>query len=96
MKFVVKAFIDEKLALKWAMKHSVKVLILENELAKMQVTSFLAYYRKYILVIPKIILLGNTKNSDSYTISKLLARNVSSRVIAQNVQELLSSVRENE
>ena len=89
--YEVKAFIDEKLALKWALKHSVKVLIIEDELARMQVNTFLKYYRKYILVIPKIILLGNSKNTDEYTINKLLSKNMSPKMIGKNVQELLSS-----
>lgn len=87
--YEVKAFIEEKAALKWAMKHSVKVLIIENQLTKMREATFLKYYKKYVLVIPKIILLGNSKNSDLYTIHKLLPRGVSARVVAQNVQELL-------
>ena len=88
--YEVKAFIEEKAALKWAMKHSVKVLIIENELTKMRAATFLQYYKKYVLVIPKIILLGNSKDSDLYTIHKLLPRGISSRVVAQNVQELLA------
>jgi DNA-binding response OmpR family regulator len=85
----VKALIDEKEALKWAMKHSVKVLIVEDQLAKMGVFSFLKYYRKYILVNPKIILLGNKQQTGEYVISKLLSKNISPRVLAQNVKELL-------
>ncbi|MDQ7062095.1 MAG: hypothetical protein Q9M43_13640 [Sulfurimonas sp.] len=88
--YEVKAFIDEKSALKWAIKHSVKVLILENILSKMSSATFLQYYKKYVLVIPKIILLGESKNSDLYTIHKLLSRGASSRVIVQDIKELLS------
>jgi len=87
--YEVKAFIDEKSALKWALKHSVKVLVVEDQLARMRVNIFLKYYKKYILVIPKIILLGNSKDTDEYAINKLLSKGVSPRVIAQNVKELI-------
>jgi len=87
--YEVKAFIDEKKALKWAIKHSVQVLVIEDRLDKMGVDSFLKYYKRHILVIPKIILLGTSKSSEVYTISKLLSKDSSSRFIAQNVKELL-------
>ena len=86
----VKSFIDEIVALKWAMKHSVKVLVLEDRLAKIHVESFLRYYKKYILVIPKIIVLGESVKSEEYSISKLLSKGISPRALADNVQELLS------
>jgi len=88
--YEAKAFIDEKSALKWALKYSIKVLVVEDQLAKMRVNIFLKYYKKYILVIPKIILLGSSKNSDEYAINKLLSKGVSPRVIAQNVKELIA------
>jgi len=85
----VKGFIDEKKGLKWAIKHSIKVLIVESQLTKMHVDTFLSYYKKYVLVIPKIILLGNSKSSDSYTIHKLLPRGISAKAVSKNVAELL-------
>lgn len=85
----IKSFIDEKAALKWAMKNSVKILVIEDELAKIRVDTFLKYYKKYILASPKIILLGNKPKSDEFTITKLLSKSVSSRVIAKSVKELL-------
>ena len=85
----VKGFIDEKQGLKWAIKHSIQVLILESQLNKMNADIFLKYYKKYILVIPKIILLGNTKTTDSYTIQKLLSNGISAQKIALEVKELL-------
>ncbi|MCD4667119.1 MAG: hypothetical protein K8R44_00730 [Sulfurimonas sp.] len=87
--YEVKAFIDEKSALKWAIKHSVKVLILEDRLVKFPVNTFLKYYKKYVLVIPKIIILGDNIKSDFYSIEKLLSKNISPRVLAENVKELL-------
>ena len=89
--FEVKSFIDEISALKWAMKNSVKVLVLEDRLAKINVESFLKYYKKYILVIPKIIVLGESVKSDDYSVSKLLSKGISPRVLAENVKELLPS-----
>jgi len=86
----VKSFIDEIVALKWAMKHSVKVLVVEDRLAKINVESFLRYYKKYILVIPKIIVLGESVKSEEYSISKLLSKGISPRALADNVKELLS------
>lgn len=87
--YEVKAFIDEKTALKWALKHSVKVLVLEDRLAKMRAETFLQYYKKYVLLIPKIVILGESVKSTEYSISKLLSNGVSSRVLAENIKELL-------
>lgn len=87
--YEVKAFIDEKAALKWALQHSVKVLVLEDNLAKMRAETFLQYYKKYILLIPKIIILGNSVNSSEYAITKLLASNISSRRLTDHVKELI-------
>ncbi|MBU1658089.1 hypothetical protein KKG72_03440 [bacterium] len=89
----VKSFIDEKSALKWAMKNSVKVLIIEDKLQKMNAEIFLNVYHKHILLKPKIILVGDKHNTnlDAYSISKLLLSSVSSRVIAENVKSLLSA-----
>ncbi|MDH4943671.1 hypothetical protein [Sulfurimonas sp. C5] len=87
--YEIKAFINEKSALKWALKHSVKVLVVEDQLTRMRVETFLKYYQKYILVNPKIILLGEKPLNCPYPISKLLSKGVSSRVITQNVKDLL-------
>ncbi len=89
--FQAKAFIDEKSALKWAMKNSVKVLIIEDRLSRMQVETFLKYYKKYILVIPKLIFLGNSKKFDEYAISKILSRGISGQIVAKTVKELISA-----
>jgi hypothetical protein len=89
--YEVKAFIDEKSALKWAIKHSVKVLVLEDRLVKMKAETFLQYYKKYVLLIPKIIILGENIKSIDYSISKLLSSGISSRVLADNVRDLLKA-----
>lgn len=88
--YEVKAFIDEKASLKWAIKNSIKVLIIEERLARMLATTYLKYYKKYVLVIPKIILIGSQAKVDEYSISKFLSSGISSRVLAQNVKELMT------
>ncbi|WP_373034470.1 hypothetical protein [Sulfurimonas sp.] len=87
--YEVKSFIDEKLALKWALKNNVKILIVEDQLSKMQIDIFLKYYKKYIFSIPKIILLGNSKSTDIYTVHRLLSKNSSPRSIAQSISGLI-------
>ena len=91
--FNVKSFIDEKAAIKWAMKHSVKVLIVEDVLQKTTVENFLNVYHNKILVRPKIILIGNKPKSSSseYTISKLLLKHSSPRVVSDSVKSMLES-----
>ena len=91
--FDVKSFIDEKAAIKWAMKNSVKVLVVEDMLQKTSVENFLNVYHNKILVRPKIILIGNKpkSNSSDYTISKLLLKNVSPRVVSDSVKSMLES-----
>ncbi|MDF1875423.1 hypothetical protein JHD48_06725 [Sulfurimonas sp. SAG-AH-194-I05] len=90
-KYMVKAFIDEKSALKWGIQNTVKVLVLNDTLSKIRVSTFLSYYKTYILAIPKIIILGNNQKNHSYSISKLLSKNISPRVLAQHVKELLTT-----
>jgi len=89
-KYNVKAFIDEKLALQWAIKNSVKVLIIEDRLSHLQLATFFKHYKKLIPSSPKIILLGRDSKSNIYTINKVLSKGVSSRVITTNVQRLLT------
>jgi len=85
----VKSFIDEKSALKWAMRNSVKIVILEDRLSKIGVETFLKYYKRYILLIPQIIVIGRSSKSEYYPISKMLASGISPRVLAENVKELI-------
>jgi len=87
--YKVKSFVDEKKALKWAIKNSVKIVIIEDTLQSMDVTSFLKYYQKYVLITPKVILLGNKPKASSFSITKLLSKSVTPRVISNNVKELL-------
>lgn len=91
--FDVKSFIDEKAAIKWGMKNSVKVLVVEDMLQKTSVENFLNVYHNKILVRPKIILIGNKpkSNSSDYTISKLLLKNASPRVVSDSVKSMLGS-----
>ena len=89
----VKSFIDEKSAIKWAMKNSVKVLVVEDRLQNTTAETFLNVYHNNVLVRPKIILMGTkpTKGSNSYTISKLLMKNATSRVVADSVKAVLEA-----
>lgn len=84
-----KPFVDETKALKWAIKNSVKVLIIEDTLEKMDVVSFFKYYKKYVLITPKVILLGSKPKDSAITISKLLSKSITPKVLANNVKELL-------
>ncbi len=93
--YEVKAFIDEKSALKWAIKHSVRILILEDRLANFSTEIFLKYYKKYILVIPKIIVLGANIKSDFYSIEKLLSKDISPRALSKSVQKIFSTTEDN-
>lgn len=89
----VKSFIDEKAAIKWAMKNSVKVLVVEDVLQKTNAETFLSVYHNNILVRPKIILIGNKPktNSSAYIISKLLLKNASPRVVSDSVKAILEA-----
>lgn len=81
-------FVDEKKALQWAIKNSVKVLVLEDRLTHMSVDTFLKNYKKHVLSIPSIIIIGEKPKINDYSITKLLKQNTSSLLIARNIQEL--------
>lgn len=86
----VKSFIDEKSALGWAQKNNVKVLVIEDRLAKIQADSFFKHYKKHIFSTPKIILLGNESKTDLFFINKSLSKGVAPRVISNHIKELLA------
>jgi len=88
----VKSFIDEKAAIKWAMKNSVKVLIVEDKLQSTKVEIFWSVYHNHVFEKPKIILIGNQplERSSAYCITKFLMKNTSSRVIADTIKLLLA------
>ncbi len=88
--YKVKAFIDEKLALQWAIKNNTKVLVIEDKLTKLQLPTFFKHYKKLIPTSPKIILLGRDSKANIYTINKVLSKGVSPRVISTNVKKLLT------
>jgi hypothetical protein len=83
-----KSFIDPTKALKWAMKNSIRILILENPLPQIQVETFLKNYQKYILSVPNIIILGTKPRSHEYAITKLLSQNTSPMIVAKHTKEL--------
>ena len=86
----VKAFIDEKQALQWAIKNSVKVLVIEDRLSNLQLVTFFKHYKKLVPTVPKIILLGRDSKLNIYTINEVLPKGVPSKVIATNIQKLLA------
>ena len=87
----VKSFIDELNAIKWAMKNSVKVLVLEEELIKVRAERFLEIYSKNVLSNPKVVLIGNRPKESKISIGKLVAKGASSRVVAQAVRDVVES-----
>lgn len=86
--YSVKSFIDELKAIKWAMKNSVKILVIEDQLAKVRAEKFLDVYTKNVLSTPKIVLLGRKPANNNVSIGKLLSNGASSRVVAQSVKDL--------
>ncbi|DAB28036.1 MAG TPA: hypothetical protein CFH78_04575 [Sulfurimonas sp. UBA10385] len=87
----IKSFVDEKSAIKWAINNSVKVLIVEDRLQNVTVEKFLHVYKKHVSITPKIVLLGEKPKANSFSISCLLSRNASSKVVAENIKTLLTS-----
>ncbi len=86
----VKAFIDERAALQWAIKNGTTILVLEDKLSSLQADEFLKRYKKLIYSTPKIILLGEKPKSSLYRISTILSKGVSPRIISQHIKELLT------
>ena len=85
--YEVKTFVDELNAIKWAMKNSVKVLVLEEELVKVRAERFIEIYAKNVLSKPKIVLIGEKPKNSKLSIEKLLQNGVSSRLVAQAVRD---------
>ena len=90
----VKAFVDEKSAVKWAIKNSVKILVIEDKLQNVNVEKFLQVYKKHVTLTPKIILLGEKPRSNSYPITCLLSRNASPKVITDNIKSIINTKKE--
>lgn len=86
----VKAFVDEKSAIQWAVKNSVKILVIEDHLQNMSVEKFLSAYKKYVTITPKIILLGEKPRTNIYPITSLLSKNCSSKAVIESIKSLLN------
>ncbi len=84
-----KSFIDEKSALKWAVKNSIKILILEDRLQTTTADRFLYVYQKNIFHKPNVIIFGEKPKSSPYSIYKLFSKNASPKVLIDSVKELL-------
>ncbi len=89
--YEVKTFIDELGAIKWAMKNSVKVLVLEDELVKVRAERFIEIYAKNVLSKPKIVLIGEKPKNSKISIEKLLQIGVSARLVAQAVRDCVET-----
>ena len=87
----VKSFIDEKSCIKFSMIYSIKLIVIEEKLRKTDANSFLNYFHSHIISKPKILYIGNTnpKYSSNYHIDKKLPANVSGRVVATSVKDIL-------
>ena len=87
----IKAFIDEKSAIVWAKKNTVKILIMEERLRSMSAKRFLDLYQKNVFVQPEIIFLGNKPQSITHKINIELSNNVSSKIISDKVKIILDN-----
>lgn len=86
-----KAFIDEKSALKWAMKNSVKIVIIEDFLQNTTAQSFLQTFKKHVSLTPQIIIIGEKPKTIPYTINNILPKNPSSRMINDVIKAILET-----
>ena len=85
----IKAFIDEKAALKWAMTNNVNLLVIEDTLRQITAEKFMNFYKKHIFLTPKLVIIGNKPKSCPFTPDKTLSKGVSSKVVSDNVKILL-------
>jgi len=85
-----KSFVDEIAAVKWAMKNSVLVLVVEEQLRKTRVEKFLDLYSKNVLSVPDVIVIGNKPKTNTIAIKKLVPDGVSPRVLAKAVQLMIN------
>jgi len=89
--YEIKSFIDEKSAIKWGIKNSVKILVLEDQLKTVNAEKFLHIYKKHVTLTPKIILLGEKPRINSYSISCLLPKNASTKIITDSIKSIVNS-----
>ncbi len=90
----VKAFIDEMSALKWAINHSVKYIVIEQYLQITNAKKFLDAYHNNIFSKPKIIVIGedsNTQHSKQYDVTKALPQNSSPHSVASTLKKMITS-----
>jgi len=87
----VKSFISELESIKWAMKNTIKVIVLENNLLSTSAQKYLDYYHNNIFSKPKIILIGATQpiKSSNYTITKTLASGITPRVLTNTLIKMI-------
>ncbi len=90
-KFAAKAFIDELKALKWAVTHSVKYIVIEESLRVATAQKFLDSYHDNIFSKPKIIVIGTSLpiHSKKYVIDKRVASGISPQALRKEVQKVI-------
>jgi len=86
----VKSFTNELSSLQWAMKNSVKVIVIENNLQSTNAQKYLDAYHNNILSKPKIIVIGNIEIvSKEYKVDKILNSSVAPALLAKTINNLL-------
>lgn len=88
---IVKSFISELESIKWAMTHTIKILVLEDKLLSTTAKNYLDYYHTHIFSKPKIILIGDSLQikSTNYMVHKILPAFVQPKLLVDNLNELL-------
>lgn len=94
--FKIKSFTDELSALKWSMKHNVKIIVIENILEITNAKKFLDVYHTNISTKPKIILIGNDYiHSNKYIVYKILSHGVTPQAVASTIKNIIRKKDEN-
>jgi len=87
----VKSFISELESIKWAMLHTIKIIIIEDTLLSTTAQKYLDYYHTHIFSKPKIILIGNANSiqSTQYSISSVLPKHIQPKTLTDTLKALL-------
>jgi len=87
----VKSFISELESIKWAMLHSIKIIVIEDTLISTTAKQYLDYYHTHIFSKPKIILVGESSKvkSTQYSINAVLPKNVQPKALIHTLNTLL-------
>ena len=93
--FGVKAFIDEISALRWAVTHSVKYIVVEEMLQITNAKKFLDAYHNNIFSKPKVIVVGENVvlHSKQYDVAKTFPASLSPHNVATQLKSFISSAK---